>query len=273
MEDASRDNGDMGECDDVDLETLAAMLDEDGMSEPEENAVSGPSGSAPSTLSELGLVLSDEEEDHPAPSSSTPTSAFGIAFSQSKFSKSLPVKEQNGTTPAIDPLESELREMEARVKLLRENLAKKKKLESCDSSTFTKLTTTSDQMRRTNSRTLSATEELDLRKSLKRKSELHSGDTDSEDEEDNRNPMEQRYNSNGRDIKRRIAHESKVQRNGRLEKPRPSKSKSAADRPGWKAGEGALVSIGRSGARKAAASSQHTEDNVTLDAYSGIRIM
>ncbi|KAK8388115.1 hypothetical protein O3P69_020181 [Scylla paramamosain] len=273
MEDASRDSPDMSECDDIDLDTLAAMLDEDGVSEPEDKAVSGPSGSEPSTLSELGLVLSDEEEDHPAPSCTTPVSAFSIAFSQSKFSKALPEKMQSDTTPPIDPLESELREMEARVKLLRENLAKKKKLDSHDSNTFTKLTTTSDESRRTNSRTLSATEELELHKRLKRKSELHSGDTDSEDEEDNRNPMEQRYNSHGRDIKHRIAHESKVQRNVRMEKPLPSKSGSAVDRPGWKDGEGALVSIGRSGNRGGAASSQHTDENVTLDAYSGIRII
>ncbi|MPC20280.1 Protein MCM10 [Portunus trituberculatus] len=277
MGDSSQDTGDMGECGDIDLDTLTAMLDEDGMGEPEDEAVSGCSDPEPSTLNDLGLVLSDEEEeDHPAPSSSTPASAFSAAFSQSKFSKAPSGKDDSGTTPVIDPLESELREMEARVRLLRENLAKKKKLESCDSISFTKLTTTPDQTRRTNSRTLSASEELALRKNLKRKSELHSGDTDSEDEEDNRTPMEQRYNSNGRDIKRRIAHESKVQASGRIEKALSSnnKSVSAADKPGWKAGEGALVSIGRSGGRTSGATTSHlTDENVTLDAYSGIRII
>lgn len=265
MGDTNSDGPQLSECDDIDMDTLAFMLDEEGISEPEDEAADG---SEPSTLAELGLVLSDDEEHQPSPLSK-PASTFSAAFSQSKVSKTHPGKELNDATETVDPLESELREMEARVKLLQETLAKKKKLELKHSSKFTKLTITPDQPRKTNSRTLSITEESDLRKHLGRKSELHSGDTDSEDEEDNRNPMEQRYNTLGRDIKRRIAHESRGQRNERTEKVLTNKKGSTVERQGWKTTEGALVNIGKSGAT----SSQDTDKNVTLDAYSGIRIM
>ena len=261
--------------DDNDLDTMAVMammLDDEDMDDPqeekkeEEEAVSAPSN--PSTMAELGLVLSDDEEQPSTSSTSTPS--FSAAFSQSKFSKNQQEKKKNNAAETVDPLESELREMEARVKLLQETLSKKKRLESSQSHNFTKLTTTSNQGRKTNSRTLSASEESKLRRRLARKSELHSGETDSEDEEDNRNPMEQQYNPNGRDMKHRIAHQSNSNRNERLERELAVKKPSPVVKQGWKAQEGALVSIGRKGA---ATSSQNTDDNVTLDSYSGIRIM
>ncbi|KAG0729063.1 Protein MCM10 [Chionoecetes opilio] len=159
--------------------------------------------------------------------------------------------------------------MEARVKELQERLSKKKRLDPNHSHKFTKLTSTPEQARKVNSRTLSATEEAKLHKKLRQKSELRTGDTDSEDDEDKRNPMEQTYNACGREIKQRIAHESKTGPRERIEVIPMAKKTSGVEKPGWKGTEGALVNIGRAGA----STSQEQDKNVTLDAYSGIRII
>lgn len=266
MGDTSADP-EMEEFSDDDLDALVMMLDEDLVEEPECKESTSP---VPSTAQELGLVLSDEEDeaaDSQPPESNSSFSSFSEAFANSKFSNKQMEKENNGGED-IDPLEAELQEMEKRAKALREALAKKKRLDAKASTKFTKLTTTSGKEKKASSRTLSAKEESELREKLKKGSELHSGDTDSEDEEDKRNPMEQRYNTHGQDIKRRIAHQSQSQRNERVEKVVSNKG-SATEKPGWKNKEGALVSLASSGTT----ASQDTDKNVTLDMYSGIRIV
>lgn len=279
-------DAEMGDADDLDLDTLVMMLDGEVTEEPECQASTNPD---PSIAEELGLVLSDEEEEEAAsqpPTSSSSFSSFSAAFSKTKPSNKQ--TKENNDAEVVDPLESELREMEARVKLLQESLAKKKRLQGKTATRFTKLTTTSGTEKKTTSRVLSAREEAKLHKRLKRGSELHSGETDSEDEEDNRNPMEQRYNTDGQDIKRRIAHESQSKRidrvgqdiNRRIAQESQSKkiervdkaptiNGSATEKTGWKTTDRALVNLARAGST----SSQDTDKNVTLDAYSGIRIV
>lgn len=259
-------DSELSECDDLDLETLAVMLDEAEAEERPDCKASTSSG--PSLAHELGLVLSDEdEEESQPPESNSSFSSFSDAFSQSKLSKKQTGMQNNGPE-VVDPLEAQLREMQARVKLLQDTLAKKKRLDVNPSTKFSKLTTTPDKEKKATSRVLSAKEESELRERLKTGSELHAGDTDSEDEEDNRNPMEQRYNSHGQDIKQRIAHESKHQRNEGTGKGLTN-MRSTVNKPGWKDKQGSLVQIGRNGST----SSQDTDGNVTLDQYSGIRIV
>lgn len=252
-------DAEMADADDLDLDTLVMMLDGEVTEEPECQAPTNPD---PSIAQELGLVLSDEEEEEASsqpPASNGSFSSFSAAFSKPK----------ENDAEVLDPLESELREMEARVKLLQESLAKKKRLEGKSTPRFTKLTTTTaGKEKKTTSRVLSAREEAKLHERLKKGSELHSGETDSEDEEDKRNPMEQRYNTDGRDIKRRIAHESQSKRIERADRA-PTISGSATEKTGWKTTDRALVSLARPGST----SSQDTDKNVTLDVYSGIRIV
>lgn len=116
-------------------------------------------------------------------------------------------------------------------------------------------------------RELSAEEESQLHKKLKRKSELHSGDTDSEDEEDHRNPFEQRYNSCGREIKKRISHEPSQTRNDHKDEIL-ARVKGKSQDKGWNQVNGSLVSL-----KAAGISSPENDRNCTIDQYSGIRIV
>ena len=108
----------------------------------------------------------------------------------------------------VDPLEVELRQMEEKMNLLKQQLAKKKNIPETEQSNFTKYVPVVKQPTET-TRILSSSEGNSFLKKLEdKKSAIHSGDTDSEDEEDNRNPMETTYCSGGRDIRKRLAHAS-----------------------------------------------------------------
>ncbi|XP_045613023.1 protein MCM10 homolog [Procambarus clarkii] len=248
-----------------DLDALTALLNDDGFEEDVEE--SKPDATNVS-MADLGLELSDDEDQQA--SSSTAQSKFSSAFSgfSKRMENKTPLKSADGED--VDPLEAELQQMEERMRLLREQLTKKKKIDLQDKSTskkFTKLTNVNHEAKRT-VRTLSTEEESKLRKSLKRKSELHSGDTDSEDEEDNRNPFEQRYNSCGREIKKRISHEPSQARSDRKEEVLARVKVKSQQNVGWKEVGGSLVSL-----KGAGISSPESDKNCTIDQYSGIRIV
>lgn len=261
------------------LNILTGMVDE---TEVEENcpSLAVPSKDLPNnTAADLGLTLSDEDEE---PSSSSQNSSFSSAFANSRFSRKgeCSQKSSGETTTEVDPLEMELRQMEERMKLLKEQLLKKKRLsqggEAESSKRFTKLTNISTESKST-VRTLTEKEESDFYEKYGKKSISHQGDTDSEDEEDKRNPLEQKYNSFGREIKKRIAHEAseKQQNNNSLQKRREEvlsrvKVASTPQGPGWKGVDGSLVNLKQAGASKVV---PEVEKNVTVDFYSGIRIM
>ncbi|XP_042229789.1 protein MCM10 homolog isoform X2 [Homarus americanus] len=254
-----------------DLHTLTTMLDaehEEKLEEPESSAPKVPDVTNPS-MADLGLVLSDDE-DQPTTCVSA-KSDFSAAFKDSKFSKKREEETlANNSNTDFDPLEAELQQMEERMNLLRDQLSKKKKFNVKDGSTstkFTKLTNISHEAKRT-VRTLSADEESNLHRNLKRKSELHRGDTDSEDEEDNRNPFEQRYNSCGREIRKRISHESNEVQNNRKDEVLARVKGKSQQKLGWKGVDGSLVSL-----KEAGTSSSEVDKNVTVDQYSGIRII
>lgn len=251
---------------------------------------SSTSPASPPTAADLGLVLSDDEDQCTASTTTTTTSTtkkskFGEAFAQSKFSNGLPA-EKNGTSrdsaESCDPLEAELQEMEERVKMLKQRLNKKRKFdgeEGSSSKRFSKLTNVIPQgATAQTTRTLSSEETSQLYSKLKKNSALHRGDTDSEDEEDNRNPMEQQYSDFGRDIKRRIAHESsqaddrdrervlaRVKRKEQLQTGGKGKEPQSQ---GWKGTSGSLVALKNGGSAL-----PDTDKNVSTDFYSGIRIV
>ncbi|KAK3876327.1 hypothetical protein Pcinc_018867 [Petrolisthes cinctipes] len=246
---------------------------------------SSTSHSSTPTAAELGLVLSDDEDQPTVSTSSSKKSKFGEAFSQSKFSKKLPTESSTSQDypENYDPLETELQEMEKRVKTLKQQLSKKRKFdgeESSSSKRFSKLTNVISQGEKTQTtRTLSTEETTRLYSKLKRNSLLHRGDTDSEDEEDNRNPMEQQYNDCGRDMKRRIAHESSqtedrerervLARVKRKEQLQTGGGKSGEPQSqGWKSTSGSLVALKNGGSAL-----PDTDKNVATDFYSGIRIV
>ena len=222
------------------------------------------------TCEDLGLVLSDNEDDFKKSSKSLLSSAF----SSSKY-------ESTSEEVNIDPLEKELQDMEARMKLLKDQLAKKKRFsqDECYSKKFTKLTNVvNDASCKT--RSLDYNEKKMLMKKLNEKSEIHSGDTDSEDDEDNRNPFESRYSSLGKELKR-IAHSkensSSSSKNHIIHQPKTReiqdklkmKGDPTASSPScksWKELKGSLVSIKSGGI-------EDTDKNVSIDQYSGIRII
>lgn len=254
-----RSDAEQSEWEDIDSDILSMMLDEEPIEKPDCKA---STSSSPSTAHELGLVLSDEEEEeteHQPLESNHSFSSFSDAFSQSKLSKG------NGD---VDAAVIEIQKMEAKLKQLKESYAKQKRLGGKSFTKYADVTSASGKERKATSRILSAKEESELRERLKQGSELHSGETDSEDDEDKRNPLEQRYNTHGQDIKRRIAHASKSQTNKRAENGHANK-KSTMEKPGWKETDGALVNLGQSGRT----STQELDQNVTLDVYSGIKIV
>ena len=176
----------------------------------------------------------------------------------------------------IDPLEKELQEMEKRMALLKNQLSKKKKLDAdpsqSSSKRFTKLTNINEKST-SQIRSLSSKDKESLLHEIKKKkSEIHTGETDSEDDEDNRNPFEPRYSSSGKELKKRIAHQSspnqpktrtiqdnlKVMGNGTESSSHSSRS--------WKELKGSLVSLKKGGV-------EDDDKNVSVDQYSGIRIM
>lgn len=241
------------------------------------------------TAAELGLVLSDDEEDQCTASTATSTtkkSKFGEAFAQSKFSGNLPAEKNSASQDSrqsCDPLEAELQEMEERVKMLKQRLSKKRKFDGEEGSStkrFSKLTNVIPQGATSQtSRTLSSEETSQLFSKLKKNSALHRGDTDSEDEEDNRNPMEQQYSDFGRDIKRRIAHESSqvddrerervLARVKRKEQVQTGGKGKEPQNQGWKGTSGSLVALKNGGG----SALPDTDKNVSTDFYSGIRIV
>lgn len=257
-----------------DLDALAGLLDDDGdLPGTSNTSMTEPSASADSpkntSMAELGLVMSDDEDEAKAPPQKS-KSGFGAAFSGSKFSKGGTASSEKAKD--FDPLEAELKQMEERMNLLREQLAKKKKFDHKgeDSSTrrFTKLTNVT-QERSQVVRTLSDKEEAKLYQGLKRKSLLHGGETDSEDEDDNRNPFEQQLNDYGREIKKRIAHASDERPPDTRKQEVLNKMKSPpAKNPGWKDLSGSLVSLKSGGTP-----TPEFEKNVSVDRFSGIRIV
>lgn len=257
-----------------DLDALAGLLDDDGdLPGTSNTSMTQPSASADSpkntSMAELGLVMSDDEDEAKAPPQKS-KSGFGAAFSGSKFSKGGTASSEKAKDS--DPLEAELRQMEERMNLLREQLAKKKKFDHKgeDSGTrrFTKLTNVT-QERSQVVRTLSDKEEAKLYQGLKRKSLLHGGETDSEDEDDNRNPFEQQLNDYGREIKKRIAHASDERPPDTRKQEVLNKMKSPpAKNPGWKDLSGSLVSLKSGGTP-----TPEFEKNVSVDRFSGIRIV
>ncbi|XP_068203147.1 protein MCM10 homolog isoform X2 [Palaemon carinicauda] len=256
------------------------MLDEN---DAEENSASQEDASkelSNSTAADLGLTLSDEEEEP----SSGQISSFSAAFANSKFSKNSECSQKSSgeSTAEIDPLEMELRQMEERMQALKEQLSKKKKLnQGADAGTskrFTKLTNISTESK-SSVRTLTETEESNLYKKYGKKTIGHKGDTDSEDEEDERNPFEQKYNSCGREIKKRIAHEASQREQNKdyqIQRKREEvlsrvKTATTSQGPGWKGVDGSLVNLKQCGASKMVP--EVVDKNVTVDFYSGIRIM
>merc|ERR1739838_224486 len=188
-----------------DLNTLADLMEDDmDSSTIETNKSSANTKVEDSTnlsAADLGLELSDDEEKETTKNKGK--SSFGTAFADSKFAP----KNVNQTVNNVDPLEKELQEMENRMKLLKDQLKKKKRMDSDESKpSFTKLTNVCESPKQS-VRTLSQNESSKLYNNLARGSEIHKGDTDSEDDEDNRNPFEQNYNSYGHEIKQRIAHD------------------------------------------------------------------
>lgn len=259
-----------------DLDALAGLLDDDddvGTPGASGTSATQPSASDDSpkntSMVELGLVMSDDEDEAKVPPKNV-KSSFGAAFSGSKFSKG--GTDTSKKNEQFDPLEAELQQMEERMNLLREQLAKKKKFdhkgEDSGSRRFTKLTNVI-QERSQVVRALSDKEQAKLYEGLKRKSELHGGDTDSEDEDDNRNPFEQHLNTYGRDIKKRIAHATNERPLDTKKQDILNKMKSPpAKNPGWKELSGSLVSL-KSGGTPV----PECEKNVSVDRFSGIRIV
>lgn len=271
-EDASRQtNEGGGEADFEDLDMLASLLD-DEMEEKGEVAEASSSDQIKATAADLGLVLSDEEGDRPNTSNSG-KSKFSAAFSGSKFARRVEKQNSSSTddaSSAVDPLELELRQMEERVKLLRENLAKKRRLdpEEGDSSRrFTKLTNVVHEPKHS-MKVLSSVKESKLYNTIKKQSDLHTGETDSEDDEDDRNPFEQRYNTFGREIRKRIAHEPNPKSDRREEVPQRDKGPTSSQKPGWKGTSGSLVTL-----TTTPGTSSICDKNDTVDQYSGIRIV
>ncbi|XP_071544042.1 protein MCM10 homolog [Panulirus ornatus] len=249
-----------------DLNTLTTMLEDDSKDVMKEESVSAEVTDA--SIAELGLVLSDDEDQPTA--SDTAESEFDAVLSGFTGLDNIQKKNVKSDTEVDDPLEAELQLMEERMKHLREQLSKKKKLNSEDKSAskkFTKLTSVTHEPKRT-VRTLSAQEESKLYNNLNKKTELHAGDTDSEDEEDNRNPFEQRYNSCGREIKKRISSESGQPRNDRKDEILARVKEKSQQSSGWKKTDGSLVSL-----KGTTTSLTDCDKNVTVDQYSGIRII
>ncbi|XP_018009087.1 protein MCM10 homolog isoform X2 [Hyalella azteca] len=202
--------------DELDMDTLAELLDADdpeidgaittGGTACQKNSQSfleSISAEAAISSSALGLDMSDDDNDESQEgasdqmmlSKSASSSASGIDNESAPPSKNVALE-------SVDPLERELRQMEAKMAALKAELAKKKKLNVTSSDgcsrIFTKLTIPT--VSKETQRKLSMEEHANLLKSLKEqknRSLLHGGDTDSEDDEDNKNPFESRYNSYG----------------------------------------------------------------------------
>ncbi|KAK7078393.1 minichromosome maintenance-related protein [Halocaridina rubra] len=232
------------------------------------------------TEEDLGLLMSDDEKEESQPSTSRKVSSFSKAFSGSKFSRNgnnQSVSDNGKSQIDIDPLEEELRLMEERMKSLKDQLAKKKRLGSKEGETsrqnFTKLTNVAHQSKRT-IRTLSGNEEVKFYETYgKEKSHIHTGDTDSEDEEDYRNPFDQKYNSYGREIKKRIAHEATEKSNISHNKKDEiiSRVKGASTQnPGWKGVDGSLVALKHNGN---IAQTLENDKNAVTDFFSGVRLI
>ena len=264
------------------LDALALMLEEEGNGSNSTSQSQPADGTESFTASELGLCMSDDESDAKA-TSSKKTSKFSSAFAGSKFSRQ-GEKPQSSPNESIDPLEMELRQMEERMKKIKQELSQKKKLNhdpgAESSRSFTKLTHIPQEAKHS-MRTLTAEEEAKVYEKYGKKSLLHKGDTDSEDEEDERNPFEQKYNSFGREIKKRIAHEANEKRQASsspysenkraevLNRIKTACKSSPSQKTGWKGTDGSLVSLKHTEVRRI----EPEDKNVMVDFYSGIRIV
>ncbi|KAB7497153.1 Protein MCM10-like protein, partial [Armadillidium nasatum] len=159
----------------------------------------------------------------------------------------------------VDPLEKELLQMEQRMKKLKAEIMKKKNIKN-DKPSFTKLSSVIDpnSQQSESVRYLNEEEKLNLISNLNaKKSEIHKGDTDSEDDEDNRNPFEAQMSSYGKEIKKRIAHAGKMEQN-------------RSKQNGWnKHKSESLLSLGK----KHKSVENEKELNTISDPFSGLRIM
>ena len=256
------------------MDTLASMLGD--VEENNDGKVTEPSAT------ELGLDLSDEEaaqETAIQPSTKeTKQSAFSAAFSglQSK----LPPEEISSSSTSvenIDPLEMELRKMEERMNKIKSELARKKNLDTSSSDStkkFTKLTNPTQGPKET-SRVLTSEEKSKLLQRLKKSSEVHGGDTDSEDEEDNRNPFETQYNSYGRSLRKTLEKNNDNRTSSALQESLTAKKEQvlnklkAPEAAGWKETNGSLVAV-KNGAMAARTPAQA---NALREPNSGIYIV
>uniref|UniRef100_A0A2P2IFS2 Protein MCM10 homolog n=1 Tax=Hirondellea gigas TaxID=1518452 RepID=A0A2P2IFS2_9CRUS len=218
------------EEDGLDVEMLAGML-EDDISEADQysdgtkkrDKQNTQSTSADVSAASLGLELSDDEDNSIcATTGKQKKSLFSASFSNLKTTDIVPknknaVKDfkrksvsapKTGSTEELDPLEQELRSMEKRMNKIKEELLKKKKLDLIKPDgterRFTKLT--NHTAVRETTKLLTAEEKQRLLQRLRdsKSSVVHAGDTDSEDDEDNRNPFEQQYNSYGKTLKKSL---------------------------------------------------------------------
>ncbi|XP_076035171.1 minichromosome maintenance 10 homolog isoform X2 [Oratosquilla oratoria] len=269
-----------GDVDDGDLEALANLVDFESENSPAVEIRGRQNGTKESHIesqeltniscSELGLEMSDdecEETSKSKPAKKSKMSAFGNAFVGSKFATASQESD-------VDPLEAEIQKMEARMSELKNKLADKKRLslDSNDSKRrFTKLTNVQETSKR-RSRQLSVNEKANLLKSIHdKKSELHAGDTDSEDDEDKRNPFEPHLTDFGRHIKKRIAHDPSAMAPSAVPKPKELVDRlkgAGTSKAGWKDTSGSLV-----GLRGAAEAVSAQDKNVSVDSFSGIRII
>lgn len=181
-------------------------------------------------------------------------------------------KVNNKESNNADSLEEELSLMEEKMKKLREEISKKKNLKMNDKSVgFTKpsaVITPSHRGSEGMARELNEEEREKLFTNLaNNRSEIHSGDTDSEDEEDKRAPLEANLSSYGHFIRKRIAHSQQKSKNylgmGALDNQNLS---------GWKnAKGGSLIPMGKKVSNKPKL--EDDDVNAAVDPFSGIRIV
>ena len=218
-------------ADGLDMDALAGMLEEgQGVDSStitvlpvDSSGTMGATAPADMSAAALGLELSSDEEDKIV--CQNPKSAFGAAFGgalaklttkthQDQITLSLgspapiEIKRISPSEDSIDPLEQELRSMEQKMAKIKSELAKKKfnqKNPVGTSRKCSKLTYCTEG--RESTKVLTSEEKAQLLKRLKenKSSIVHSGETDSEDDEDNRNPLETKYNSYGHAVKKMLA--------------------------------------------------------------------
>ena len=209
--------------DEEDLDTLLSHLEDDDDTSTTElptNADKIDKNTAANTSAvSLGLELSDDDNDQSNDfANALAKSDFAKAFAGLGSAKKCSTSTSQGSstshkkdTPIIDPLELEIRNMEEKMNKLKQELAKKKNIDldspSGSGRKFTKLTCDTSSVSKVTSRTLGPEEKKQLLQRIEKKknsSLIHKGDTDSEDDEDNRNPFETTYSSFGKQVKKSL---------------------------------------------------------------------